>query len=133
MAVSEPTDQQVITKLSNRTVGDTVERFSDIAATKGITIFAVIDQTEAARQSGLELRQTTLILFGNPAAGTPVMVASPMSALDLPLKILVWDDDGQTTVMYLDPAALARRYGLSDDLAAGLAGINALTDALVAP
>ena len=66
-------------------------RLIDLIGVKGLKLFAVIDQTsEAARQAGLEMRQTTLVLFGSPAAGTPVMVASPLVALDLPLKVLVW-------------------------------------------
>jgi uncharacterized protein (DUF302 family) len=73
------------------------------------------------------------VIFGNPAAGTPVMAASPLSALDLPLKIVVWDDAGQTKVSYTAPAAIAARYGLPDNLAANLAAINPLTDALIAP
>lgn len=71
-----------------------------------------------------------VVLFGTPAAGTPVMVASPLVALDLPLKVLVWDDEGQTKVSYLDPAALAARYRLGPELAGRLAGIHAITDAL---
>jgi uncharacterized protein (DUF302 family) len=74
-----------------------------------------------------------LVLFGSPAAGTPVMDAAPLAALDLPLKVLVWDDGGQTKVTYTAPEALAARYGLSAELAARLAGIGPLTDALVAP
>ena len=81
---------------------------------------------------GLELRETTLVLFGSPAAGTPVMVASPLSALDLPLKILVWADGPETKVSYVSPQALASRYRLAPELAGNLAAINALTDALVA-
>jgi len=72
-------------------------------------------------------------MFGSPAAGTPVMAAAPLAALDLPLKVLVWADEGQTKVSYDAPAALAARHHLGADLAANLAGIDALTDALVAP
>jgi uncharacterized protein (DUF302 family) len=72
-----------------------------------------------------------VVLFGSPAAGTPVMVASALAALDLPLKVLVWDDEGQTKVSYIDPAALAARYGFAPELAGRLAGIHAITDALV--
>jgi uncharacterized protein (DUF302 family) len=73
------------------------------------------------------------VLFGSPAAGTPVMVAVPLSALDLPLKVLIWDDRGQTNVTYYTPDALAARHHLSPDLAARLAGIDPITDALIAP
>jgi uncharacterized protein (DUF302 family) len=96
-----------------------------------LKLFAVIDHSGEARHAGLELRDTMVVLFGGPAAGTPVMVASPLAALDLPLKVLVWDDEGQTKVSYLDPAALAARYGLGPDYAGRLAGIHAITDALV--
>jgi uncharacterized protein (DUF302 family) len=121
-----------VTKLSPRSVKDTVTRFTDMAAAKGLKVFAVIDQTAAARDVGLELRETTLVLFGSPAAGTPVMVAAPMSALDLPLKILVWADGPQTKVSYVAPQALAQRYQLSQELEGHLAAIEPLTDALVA-
>jgi uncharacterized protein (DUF302 family) len=96
-----------------------------------LKLFAVIDHSGEARHAGLELRDTMVVLFGSPAAGTPVMVASPLAALDLPLKVLVWDDEGQTKVSYIDPAALAARYGLAPELAGRLAGIHAITDALV--
>jgi uncharacterized protein (DUF302 family) len=90
----------------------------------------VIDQAAEARQAGLTLRETVLVIFGSPQAGTPVMAASPLAALDLPLKVLIWADEGQTKVSYYAPAALAASHHLTADLAASLAGINALTDAL---
>jgi uncharacterized protein (DUF302 family) len=121
----------VVTKVSPRSVSDTVKRFTDILASKGVRLFAIIDQSAEARRVGLELRETTLVLFGNPAAGTPVMVASPLSALDLPLKILVWADGDGTKVSYVAPEALGARYQLSPELAGNLAAINPLTDALV--
>ena len=96
-------------------------------------VFAVIDQSAEASQVGMRLRETTLVMFGSPAAGTPVMAAAPLAALDLPLKVLVWDDAGQTKVTYVAPAALGARYQLSADLTAKLAGIDPLTDALIAP
>ena len=100
---------------------------------KGIRLFAVIDQSAAARDAGLELRETVLVIFGNPALGTPVMAASPLAALDLPLKVLIWADDGVTKVSYTSPSALAARHHLAAELAEKLAGIDAITDALVAP
>ncbi len=99
----------------------------------GMKLFAVIDQSTEARQVGLTLRETTLVMFGSPAAGTPVMAAAPLAALDLPLKVLVWADEGQTKVSYYAPAALAAHHHLGPDLAGNLVGINVLTDALVAP
>jgi uncharacterized protein (DUF302 family) len=123
----------VVTKLSPRPVADTVARMTDLLAAKGVNLFATIDQRAAARQVGLDLRETVLVIFGSPVAGTPVMMAVPLSALDLPLKVLIWDDEGQTKVTYYGPAALAARYHLSADLVARLAAIDPLTDALVAP
>jgi uncharacterized protein (DUF302 family) len=130
---AHPAEPGIISKLSPRSVTETVARLTELIAAKGMTLFAVIDQQAAARGAGLDLRDTTLVLFGSPAAGTPVMEAAPLAALDLPLKVLIWDDGGQPTVTYTAPAVLAARYELSDDLAARLAGIGPLTEALVAP
>jgi uncharacterized protein (DUF302 family) len=128
-----PDETGIVTKLTSRSVGGTVERLTRMVQEKGLTLFAVIDQSAAAREVGLELRGTTLVIFGSPLAGTPVMAASPLSALDLPLKVLIWTDEGQTKVSYYSPSALADRYQLDADLAHNLAGIDSLTDALVAP
>jgi uncharacterized protein (DUF302 family) len=122
----------VLTKLSPRSVTDTVARLTALITEKGQQLFVVIDQAAEARKLGLELRDTMLVIFGSPAAGTPVMVAAPLAALDLPLKVLVWDDAGQTKISYDDPGLLAARHHLSDELATRLAGINPLTDALIA-
>ena len=123
----------VVTKLSPRSAGDTVARLTSLLAAKGVQLFATIDQRAAAREVGLDLRETVLVIFGNPAAGTPVMAAAPLAALDLPLKVLIWDDEGQVKVTYYAPAALAARHHLNADLAAKLAVVDPLTDALVAP
>jgi uncharacterized protein (DUF302 family) len=125
-------EPEVVTKLSPRTVAATVSRLTGILTARDMKVFGVIDQRAEARSAGLDLRDTTLVIFGNPAAGTPVMAAAPLAALDLPLKVLVWDDSGQTKVSYYAPAALAARHHLGDGLAAKLAGIGPLTDALVA-
>ena len=100
-------------------------------AAKGLHVFAVIDHSGEAKDRGIELRETKVVIFGSPEAGTPVMVSAPLVALDLPLKVLVWEDGGQTKVSYTTPAALAARYQLSDQLAGRLAGIDPLTDAVV--
>jgi len=128
-----PDETGIVTKLSNRSVAATTERLTGMVREKWMTLFAVIDQSAAAREVGLDLRDTTLVIFGSPLAGTPVMAASPLSALDLPLKALIWSDEGQTKVSYYAPSVLATRYHLDADLAHNLAGIDALTDALVAP
>ena len=126
------TEADVVTKLSPQSVHDTAAKLTAMISAKGMKLFAVIDQAAEARQVGLTLRETTLVMFGSPKAGTPVMAASPLSALDLPLKVLIWADEGQTKVSYYAPAALARRHQLSAELAAKLAGIGPLTDALIA-
>jgi uncharacterized protein (DUF302 family) len=128
-----PDEAGIVTKLSPRSAPETVTRLTGMLAARGMTVFAVIDQAAAARAVGLELRETTLVIFGSPAGGTPVMAAVPLAAIDLPLKVLIWDDAGQAKVSYYAPATLAARHHLSADLAAKLAGIDPLTDALVAP
>ena len=125
-------DSELTTKISKLSVADTVTRLADLLDARGMKVFAVIDQAAEARQAGLHLRPTTLVIFGNPVAGTAVMDAAPESAVDLPLKILIWADSEETKVTYLSPQVLAARHGLDPDLAANLAGIDPLTDALVA-
>ena len=125
-------DDQLVTKVSPRSVVDTVARFSELLTSKGVKLFAVIDHSGEAEAVGLELRDTKVVIFGAPNAGTPVMQAVPVAALDLPLKVLVWDDEGKTKLTYTAPAALAARYGLTDQLAARLAAIDPVTDAVIA-
>lgn len=125
-------ERDVVTKVSPRSVSETVERLIESVRAKGMKLFAVIDQAAEAREVGLELRATSLVIFGSPAVGTPVMEAAPLAALDLPLKVLVWSDGERTNVSYVSPSALAKRHGLSPDLASKLVGIDALTDTLVA-
>jgi uncharacterized protein (DUF302 family) len=122
----------VITKLSPRPVADTVSWLQELINANGLKLFAVIDQRSEARSAGLDMPDTTLVIFGSPAAGTPVMVAAPLSALDLPLKVLIWADEGQVKVSYYAPEELGRRHGLPRELVEKLAGIGPLTDALTA-
>jgi uncharacterized protein (DUF302 family) len=128
---TEPTDAEgVVTKLSPRSVEETVAALSALVTSKGMKLFAVIDHSGEASAVGLDLRDTKVVIFGSPQAGTPVMQAAPLTALDLPLKVLIWSDEGQTKVSYTSPATLAARYQLADELAARLAGIDAVTDAV---
>jgi uncharacterized protein (DUF302 family) len=131
--VTAESEAGVVTKISPRSFADTVKRLTDLLAEKNVKVFDVIDQRAAAREAGLDLRDTTLVIFGSPAAGTPVMDAVPLSGLDLPLKVLIWDDAGQTKVSYYAPATLEARHHLGADLAARLAAVDPITDALVAP
>jgi uncharacterized protein (DUF302 family) len=121
----------VVIKDSPRSVEDTVARLIDLVTERGMKLFTVVDHSGEAQAVGLDLRDTKVVIFGAPKGGTPVMVRVPLAALDLPMKVLVFDDDGQTRVVYTAPAALVARYGIPDDVAGPLAGIEALTDVLV--
>jgi uncharacterized protein (DUF302 family) len=123
----------LVTKSSPWSVLDTVARLSAVVAARDMKLFAVIDHSGEAATAGLALRDTKVVIFGSPQAGTPVMLAAPLAALDLPLKVLVFADGPQTRVVYTASAALAARYGLGDELAAKLAGIDAVTDAALGP
>jgi uncharacterized protein (DUF302 family) len=125
-------DGAIVTKLSPVSVAETVERLNALVAANGLKLFAVIDHSGEAAAAGLKLRDTKVVIFGSPQAGTPVMAAHPLVALDLPLKVLVWDDGGQTKINYTAPDELANRHRVEPELAARLAGIDGLTDAAVA-
>ena len=130
-SADETTTTGITTKRSPLSMEDTVARLTELCDARGLKVFTVIDQAAEARTVGLGLRPTILVVFGNPAAGTAVMDAVPLSALDLPLKVLIWAEGEETNVSYLTPRALADRYHLGPDLAQSLAGIDPLTDALV--
>src|SRR5467141_517926 len=119
------------TKTSPWTVADTVSRLTGVLESNSIKLFAVIDHSGEAEAVGLELRDTKVVIFGNPLAGTPVMAAVPLAALDLPLKVLVWSDGDETKLSYVGPVEMAARYGLSEELAARLAAIDRVTDAVI--
>jgi uncharacterized protein (DUF302 family) len=125
-----PPTSGIVSKRTSGTVDDAVSSLSALIAERGLTLFTLIDHGGEAKQHGLELRDTKVVIFGSPTAGTPVMQAAPLAALDLPLRVLVWDDNGHTTLSYTDPNTLAERHGLSPELARRLAGIGPLTDAL---
>jgi uncharacterized protein (DUF302 family) len=125
------TVKPVLNKLSHATVAETVARLIAEVEAGGMKLFTTIDHSAEARASGLELRETKLVVFGNPRTGTPIMQAAPLAALDLPLKVLVRADPGGKCVSYTALAELAARYQLRDELAAGLAVVDALTDAVV--
>lgn len=125
-------DNGVVTKLSPWSVADTVARLGAVVAARGIKLFAVIDHSGEARANGLELRDAKLLIFGSAAAGTPVMVAEPLAALDLPLRVLVWADGLATKVSYVSPGELVARYGVPEELVAALSiGIDAVVAAAI--
>jgi uncharacterized protein (DUF302 family) len=124
-------DKVTVTKLSPWSMADTVARLSAVVAARGLKVFAVIDHSDEARRVGLALRDTKLFIVGSPSISTPVIEAAPLAALDLPLRVIVWEDGYQTKVSYPSPAEVARRYGLDADLAAALETIDAWTSAVV--
>lgn len=109
---------------------ETIARLSKAIADAGNTIFATIDQAAAAKGVGMTLRPTTLIIFGNPRGGTPLMDAFPLVALDLPLKFLVWDDGGSVKVAYVPMSEIATRYGIVGK-DAQIAAMDHALDALI--
>ena len=124
----------IVTKPSPRSVDATVARLDHILEQKGLMRFALVDHSGEAAKVGLEMPDTKLVIFGSPAAGTPVMVAAPLAAIDLPLKILVWADAAGTVSVSCNSAAyLAGRHHLDDALRARLEPIEAISEALVAP
>jgi uncharacterized protein (DUF302 family) len=131
MPVDDPASSELTTKTSPRSVADTVALLESLAEAKGMKVFAVIDHSGEAERVGLQLRETKVVIFGSPQAGTPVMAAAPLAALDMPLKVLVWSDEGQTKLTYTAPTTLAARYGLDEEMAGRLAGIDGLTDGVV--
>jgi uncharacterized protein (DUF302 family) len=124
-------DQIVVTKVSPWSMADTVARLSAVVAARGLKVFAVIDHSDEARRVGLALRDTRLFIVGSPKVTTPLIEAAPLAALDLPLRVIVWEDGYQTKVSYPSPAEVARRYGLDGDLAAALETIDAWTSTVI--
>jgi uncharacterized protein (DUF302 family) len=112
---------------SNHSVDETVEMLKGILQAKGITLFALVDHSGEAARAGIKMRPTKLFIFGNPKAGTPVMLAAPSSAIDLPLKILVWEDVyGKVWITYNSPAYLQERHNLPPELLPNIAVIETL-------
>jgi uncharacterized protein (DUF302 family) len=123
----------IISKPSKYSVPETLHRLETILTTKGIKVFALVDHSGEAEKAGLKMPPTQLLIFGNPKGGTPVMLAAPTAAIDLPLKALAWQDaDGQVWLSYNDPAYIQKRYGLSADIMKPLAGIGAVIEQALA-
>lgn len=112
---------------SHHSVDATVERLREILATKAVTLFALVDHSGEAAKAGMTMRPTKLLIFGSPKAGTPVMLAAPSIAIDLPLKILVWEDaNGKTWASYNAPEYLRQRHDVPEELMQNLAVVEAL-------
>lgn len=117
----------IVTLPSQHTVEATVEKLKSLLQANGIKLFAHIDHSGEARAAGLELPPTELLIFGNPQVGTPLMIASRAAALDLPLKILVWEDpEGKAWLSYNSPQYLQERHGLPRDLLPNMAPVEKL-------
>jgi uncharacterized protein (DUF302 family) len=115
---------------SNRSVDETVERLQGILRERGLTLFALVDHSGEAQKVGLQMPPTKLVIFGSPKAGTPLMLAAPSLAIDLPLKILVWQDgEGKTWLSYNTPEYLRERHGFPAELVPNIAGVSALASA----
>lgn len=117
----------LIAQGSLHSVDEVVNSLTALLQAKGIALFALVDHSGEAAKVGLAMRPTKLLIFGDPRAGTPLMLAAPSSAIDLPLKVLVWQDEaGSTQIAYNSPAYLAARHGIPNDLLPNIAGIGAL-------
>jgi uncharacterized protein (DUF302 family) len=117
----------IVTKSANCTVEEAVSKIKSLLVIRGITLFAVVDHSGEAETVGMKMPDTKLVIFGNPKGGTPLMVASPSVAIDLPLKLLVAQDaNGGCSISYNSPQYLQQRHGLSTDLIQNIAIIEAL-------
>jgi uncharacterized protein (DUF302 family) len=126
-AMTDTAHSGIVEIPSNHSVDDTVERLKNILASKGVTLFALVDHSGEAEKVGLKMPSTKLLIFGNPKAGTPVMLAAPHSAIDLPLKILVREDDGgKVYISYNAPEFLRERHNIPAELIGNLAAVEAL-------
>ena len=115
---------------SHHSVDQTVEKLMGILQARGIKLFAVVDHSGEAEKAGLHMPPTRLVIFGSPKAGTPLMLAAPTTAIDLPLKILVWQDaQGKVWASYNSPAYLQRRHGFPPELVQNIAAVDALARA----
>ena len=117
----------IIDTPSTHSVDQTVEKLKEILQAKGVTLFALVDHSGEAEKVGMKIPPTKLLIFGSPKAGTPLMQAAPSVAIDLPLKLLVWEDErGKVWISYNSPEYLKERHGLPQDLLQNIAVAGAL-------
>jgi uncharacterized protein (DUF302 family)/uncharacterized membrane protein YidH (DUF202 family) len=121
------TENGIVTIPSHHSVDGTVDKLQGILRAKAVKVFALVDHSGEAEKAGMQMRPTKLLIFGNPKAGTPLMIASPSTAIDLPLKILVWEDaHGEVWLSYNAPAYLEARHHLPQDMLQNIAVVAAL-------
>jgi uncharacterized protein (DUF302 family) len=112
---------------SNHSVEETVERLKAILEVKGVSLFALVDHSGEAEKAGMKMRPTKLLIFGSPKAGTPIMLAAPSIAIDLPLKILIWEDkQGQVQLSYNSAEYLQERHDVPNELLQSIAVVETL-------
>jgi uncharacterized protein (DUF302 family) len=117
---------------SSHSVPETLNKLKTAIEARGLKIFTLIDHSGEAEKAGLKMRPTELLIFGSPKGGTPLMIAAPTLAIDLPLKTLVWEDaDGKVWVSYNSPDYLQQRHGIPADLVKNIAGVGALVEKAV--
>lgn len=125
--MSSAVNNGIIDKPSNHPVEQTVDKLKNILQSKGVTLFVLVDHSGEAEKVGMKMRPTKLLIFGSPKAGTPLMLAAPSTAIDLPLKILVWEDSaGKVWISYNSPEYLKERHGLPAELLANIAVVETL-------
>jgi len=125
--VTQDKSNGIVDIRSNHSVDETVDKLEGILQAKGVTLFAFVDHSGEADRVGMKMRPTKLLIFGSPKAGTPLMVAAPSIAIDLPLKILVWEDaEARVWVSYNSPAYLQERHNLSAELLQNIAVVETL-------
>ena len=122
-----PSGNGIITLHSRHSVDQTVQELERVLDARAVKLFTIIDHSGEAQKAGLEMRPTKLLIFGSPKAGTPLMIASPTIALDLPLKLLIWQDqEGRTCISYNAPSYLEARHALPEELAKNIAAVETL-------
>ena len=127
VSMAPATSKGIVDKPSNHSVDQTVDRLKAILQAKGVTLFALVDHSGEAEKVGMKMPPTKLLIFGNPKAGTPLMLASPSTAIDLPLKVLVWEDpQGKVWVSYNSAAYLQERHNLPAELLPNIAVVETL-------
>lgn len=120
-------DAGIVNVPSNHSVDETIQKLKEMLDAKGGTLFALVDHSGEAEKAGMKMRPTKLLIFGSPKGGTPVMLAAPTIAIDLPLKVLVWEDiSGKVWVSYNSPAYLQQRHGVPDEWMQNISLVEAL-------
>jgi uncharacterized protein (DUF302 family) len=123
-------DEGIVKIPSRLSVNETVDKLETILKSKGVTLFALIDHSGEAEKVGMKMPPTKLLIFGNPKGGTPLMLASPSAAIDLPLKILIAENsEGKVWISYNSPQYLKERHGLPENLLQNIAVVQALAAA----